>query len=94
MKIKKSTITHTQDGQTLVVFDQDTKLNIAKILATSKDIFSTPLTDNQCQLLLDTIIDMQFAYSDDIADLEGVIEATADFFELFESRLKGGGKNE
>lgn len=90
----KSTITTTSSGQTLVVFDKNTKLNMAKILATSKEIFSAPLTDNQCQLLLDTIIDMQFAYSDDIADLEDVIEATADFFELFKSRLKGGDKNE
>ncbi len=59
-----------------------------------KEIFSAPLTDNQCQFLLDMVIDMQFAYSDDIADFEDVIEATADFFELFKSRLKGGGKNE
>lgn len=93
-KKNKSSITTTNSGQTLVVFDQYTKLNMAKILATSKEIFSAPLTDNQCLILLDTIIDMQLAYSDDIADLEDVIEATVDFFELFENRLKGGGKNE
>lgn len=94
MNNKKSTITHTQNGQIIVEFDQSTKLNIAKILVTSKEIFTHPLTDNDCQLLLDTIIDMQFAYSDDIADLEDVLEATADFLDLFENRLKDGGQNE
>lgn len=94
MNTQKSTITHTSDGETIVKFNQSTKLNIAKILVTSKEIFSKPLSNNDCQLLLDTIIDMQYAYSNDIADLEDVLEATADFFELFESRLKDGDSNE
>lgn len=94
MRIAKSKVNYTQKGETHIEFDKETALNITKILTTSKEIFSTPLSDNQCQLLLDTIIDHQFTYSDDIADLEDVIEATADFFELFENRLKGGAKNE
>ena len=77
----------TDNGETMIIFDETTKLNMARILATSTRIFSTPRTEQECLLLLDTIISMQFRYSDDIADLEDVIEATVDFFEMFENRL-------
>lgn len=94
MRKHKSNVYSKNNGDILIELDNETKRNIEKILATSQNIFSSPLSNNQCQLLLDTIIDMQLAYSDDIADLEDVIEATADSLELFEYRLKGGGMHE
>lgn len=89
----KSTVVEAENNSIYVIFDEETKNNILYIKKKCKDIFSRPFTEQDCEILLNTIIDMQMSYSDDIADLEDVIEASADYFELLENRLKGGDEN-
>ena len=86
----RSRVIETKNNGIHVVFDEETNHNLLLIKAKCKEIFSRPFTEQDCENLLDTIIDMQFSYSDDIADLEDVIQGSVDFFELLESRLKEG----
>lgn len=77
------------DGQTYVEVGEEVQKNMDTILSLIKTVHARPLTEKQCQIMLDTIVDMQFAYSDDIADFEDVLRAVIDFLELFETRLSG-----
>lgn len=80
-----------KNGSRYVTFDEETKLDMAQIIVKSNSIFSKPFGEQESMTLLDTIIEMQLAYSDDIADLEDVLSATVGFLELLECRLSGGG---
>lgn len=82
------------NGQTYVEIGEETQKDMDTILLLIKTIHATPLTEEQCQIMLDTIIDLQFAYSDDIADFEDVLRAVIAFLEVFTQRLLGGATNE
>lgn len=75
---------------TFIEFDEDTKNNMKRIMSLCKDIFSEPLEYSQCQTILETLIDTQMSYSDDVSDLEDVFRAVIYYLEVLGLRL---GKN-
>ena len=66
------------NGSTYVYFDEETRKDMEQIVNLSTGVFSKPFGERESKIFLDTIIDMQLAYSDDIADLEEVLRAILD----------------
>lgn len=93
LRESRSQVMENEKGELYLVFDEETKGNLSIIKSKAKEIFSKPFTEEECEILVDTIIYLQFTYSDDIADLEDVIQGSVDYFELLENRLKGGDEN-
>ena len=71
----------------IVRFSDFAMQDMEQILKLFKKILSAPFTEEQCETLLNTIIDIQFGYSDDMADFEDVLRATLDYLNLLEIRL-------
>ena len=72
---------------TFIEFDSETKQNMQKILTLCKHIFSEPCDDSQCQTLLETLIDLQFRYSDELYYLEELLLGVIEYLEFLEYRL-------
>lgn len=79
------------NGSTYVYFDEETRKDMEQIVNLSTGVFSKPFGERESKIFLDTIIDMQLAYSDDIADLEEVLSATVDVLLMLQLRLERGG---
>lgn len=71
----------------VVKFSPEAMQDMEQIVKLSRDILTAPFTEEQCEILLNTIVDMQFSYSDDISDFEDVLRATIDYLELLKARL-------
>ena len=87
MKTCKSDMKVLENGDLRVVLCEESQIDVRTILSLSKEIFSRPLTEDDCLALLQTIIEMQTQYSDEIADLEGVLEATVETLYLLAYRM-------
>ena len=74
-------------NQEVSILSEETKKDMKLIVKLCYKIFSPALTFDQCITLLNTIVDLQMGYSDDISDLEDVIRAVLDCVELFNCRL-------
>lgn len=75
------------NGRTIIEFDKKTEEDMQKIITLCKHIFSAPCDDSQCRTLLETLIDIQFTYSDDLYNLEELLLAAIDYLQLLEYRL-------
>lgn len=71
----------------VIKFSAEAMQDMEQIVKLSRDILTAPFTEEQCEILLNTIVDMQFSYSDDISDFEDVLRATIDYLELLKARL-------
>lgn len=71
----------------VTILSEETKKDMKQIVKLCYKIFSPALTFDQCITLLNTIVDLQMSYSDDISDLEDVIRAVLGCIELFNCRL-------
>ena len=93
MKPCKSDAQMLENGDIRVVLCEESQMDARTILSLSQEIFSRPLTEDDCLALLQTIIDMQTQYSDEIADLEGVLEATVETLYLYGYRIGAFGNS-
>lgn len=86
-KMCRSEACKINDGCLPVIIDSKTLKCMEDIIAKCKKIFSKPLSDEQCEIFLDTVIEEQLAYNIDIADLENTLEQTASFLSMLDSRI-------
>lgn len=87
MRPCKSDVKILDNGDIRIVFCKESQQDMDTIISLSQQIFSKPLTEDDCKALLDTIIGMQLQYSNEIADLEDVLEATVQTLETYHYRL-------
>ena len=93
MRPCKSKIQRFEDGSTRVTLDPMSKYYEDTVIAYCKQMFSKPLTEQECKLIMQTLVELQLCYSDDVAELEDYLFRTfATTCELF-MRLKEGKSN-
>lgn len=89
----RSEVINDKDG-VHITLDEQTRENL-KIIATKTNAFlAEPMTIEQCEVLIGSIIDFYFSHSDDVAEFEDFIDYIAGFMELLADNMTRGGKCE
>lgn len=94
MKTKyRSQIINGKDGLHIIL-DEQTRENLNIIAMKTNAFLAEPLTIEQCEELIGSIIDFYFSHSDDVAEFEDFIDYIAGFMELLADNMTRGGKCE
>ncbi len=67
--------------------DEDTKMDMAKVLCFLQRIHQKPLNADECMILFNALVEIQFEFSQEVEDFQGVLEAILMYAELVEKRL-------
>lgn len=88
--MKKQTDTKNKEMK-VIEFSEETKIQIEEITYKLKSIFASPITDEKCNIIMDSIIFDYFSVDDNISELEAIIWHINMFLEqLAYSFLRGG----
>ncbi len=94
MKINyRSQIVSDKEGLHIIL-DEQTRENLNIIAMKTNAFLAEPLTVEQCEELIGSIIDFYFSHSDDISEFEDLIDYIASFMELLADNIARGGKSE
>ena len=89
----RSQIINGKDGLHIIL-DEQTRENLNIIAMKTNAFLAEPLTIEQCEELIGSIIDFYFSHSDDVAEFEDFIDYIAGFMELLADNMTRGGKCE
>ena len=89
----RSQIINVKDGLHIIL-DEQTRENLNIIAMKTNTFLAEPLTIEQCEELIGSIIDFYFSHSDDVAEFEDFIDYIAGFMELLADNMTRGGKCE
>lgn len=89
----RSQIVNDKDGLHIIL-DEQTIENLNIIAMKTNAFLAEPLTIEQCEELIGSIIDFYFSHSDDVAEFEDFIDYIAGFMELLADNIARGGKCE
>lgn len=89
----RSQIVNDKDGLHIIL-DEQTIENLKIIAMKTNAFLAEPLTIEQCEELIGSIIDFYFSHSDDVAEFEDFIDYIAGFMELLADNMTRGGKCE
>lgn len=92
-KIYRSTVVNDKDGLHIIL-DEQTRENLNLIAMKTNVFLAEPLTLEQCEELIGSIIDFYFSHSDDVAEFEDFIDYIAGFMELLADNIVRSGKSE
>lgn len=82
----KSHVTEDKNGLHIIL-DEQTRKNLNIIALKTNAFLAEPLTLEQCEELIGSIIDFYFSHSDDVAEFEDFIDYIAGFMELLADNI-------
>ena len=83
-----------RENKITVIFDEQTEAELFTIMCKVQEITQQPLTEQQAQKFVCSLLNEFLGYSDDISKLEDWITETAQLLTAFAERLKGGESDE
>lgn len=74
-----------------IIIDREMIKNLSSIGDRCKEVFSCKMTAQNFDILLDSLIDVHFRYSDGVTELADSLDITLEILNLYAERLKGAG---